>query len=153
MRKSTATVAVDFDGVIHKYSRGWSDGSIYDPPMAGAIEGLIALADQYAVFVHTTRDIWQVAEYLAGYGIATSTYMDRPSTFWDGRETILVTNYKLPAIAYIDDRAYLFNGWGTVAKDFSVTSAMESAEKIEQRRRWMMAGVPIDGGEEEMANE
>jgi hypothetical protein len=31
---------MDFDGVIHKYSKGWLDGSIYDEPMEGAKEQL-----------------------------------------------------------------------------------------------------------------
>lgn len=27
------TIVFDFDGVIHRYSKGWQNGSIYDKPV------------------------------------------------------------------------------------------------------------------------
>ncbi|MFI6497144.1 hypothetical protein [Nonomuraea typhae] len=58
-------IGVDFDGVIHAYSLGWYDGTAYDEPVLGAIEGLRALMDQHPVFIHTSRDVRQVTEWLA----------------------------------------------------------------------------------------
>jgi phosphoglycolate phosphatase-like HAD superfamily hydrolase len=47
---------VDFDGVIHRYSRGWWDGSAYDEPMPGALETLADLeAVGYEIVVFSTR--------------------------------------------------------------------------------------------------
>jgi hypothetical protein len=49
-------IAVDLDGVIHKYSKGWQDGTIYDPPIKGAKEGLQKLIDHgYKIVIFTTR--------------------------------------------------------------------------------------------------
>ena len=59
-----ATVAVDFDGVIHDYKRGWQDGSIYGEFMPGAIRGLSLLMSSYAVFVHTTRNAGQKSDHM-----------------------------------------------------------------------------------------
>ena len=39
-------IAVDFDGVIHRYSKGWHDGTIYDEPVEGAREALEGLVDK-----------------------------------------------------------------------------------------------------------
>ncbi|MFB4275740.1 hypothetical protein ACBJ59_10645 [Nonomuraea sp. MTCD27] len=44
-----ATIAVDFDGVIHTYGKGWHDGSIYDEPVPGALDALRSLMKEYAV--------------------------------------------------------------------------------------------------------
>lgn len=62
------TIACDFDGVIHAYSKGWQDGTIYDPPMPGALEGLRALMDRHAVFIFTTREPEQVMPWLEQHG-------------------------------------------------------------------------------------
>ena len=50
------TIAVDFDGVIHKYSKGWHDGSIYDLPTNGCKDALKKLKDnRYKIIIFTTR--------------------------------------------------------------------------------------------------
>lgn len=106
------TIAVDFDGVIHRYSKGWADGSIYDPPMPGAVEGLRALMDRFAVFVFTTRPAAQVADWLVEHGFAVRVDGDPDCPeFWDARGVLLVANRKLPAVAYLDDRAVRFTDW------------------------------------------
>lgn len=103
------TIAVDFDGVIHAYRKGWQDGAIYDPPMPGALDGLRELMDHDAVFIHTTRDVGQVAGWLLERGFSTRTGYDGP--FWNERGVLLVTNLKLAATAYLDDRAVRFESW------------------------------------------
>jgi hypothetical protein len=116
----TQTVAVDFDGVIHRYSKGWYDGTIYDEPMPGAIEGLKALQETYAVFVLTSRDPGRVAAWLIDRNVISVWYTDTPDAenqhpdFWNDQEMVLVTNRKLPAVAYIDDRAIRFTDWASV---------------------------------------
>lgn len=113
---SGGTVAVDFDGPIHQYSKGWQDGSIYDPPTPGAFDGLRRLMEQYAVFVFTSRDPGQVIPWLVSHGfdcVADDPYL----RFWNERGTLLVTRRKLPARAYLDDRAVLFTSWDAALQE------------------------------------
>jgi hypothetical protein len=117
------TVAVDFDGVIHAYSKGWQDGSIYDEPVDGALDALRRLMREHAVFIHTTRSRHQVARWIeqrTGYGIECVTRVSLlpwRRKFWNRHGLLLVTNRKLPAVAYIDDRAIRFTDWAQALKD------------------------------------
>lgn len=109
------TIAIDFDGVIHTYSKGWQDGTIYDPPKVGAIDALTALMATHAVFIHTTRNAVDVACWLSDHGFDTLIDVDGPRhpkrEFWNDMGVLLVTDRKLPAVAYIDDRAIRFQSW------------------------------------------
>ena len=109
------TIAVDFDGVVHAYSKGWQDGTIYDPPLPGSLEALTTLMETYAVFIHTTRDAGSVAGWLAERGFDTVLDIDGPThpkrEFWNEQGALLVTDRKLPAVAYIDDRGIRFRSW------------------------------------------
>ena len=48
-------MAIDFDGVIHKYSKGWQDGSIYDVPMPGVKKALAALNKKFKIVIFSRR--------------------------------------------------------------------------------------------------
>ena len=55
------TVAFDFDGVIHKYSKGWQDGSIYDEISEEWFKLVRSLNNMgHTVFIMTTRPKRQV---------------------------------------------------------------------------------------------
>lgn len=95
MRKS---IVFDFDGVIHKYSKGWQNGAIYDKPVDGIKEVISELHKDYDIYIVTTRarDLgqqYEVEQYLKDNGI----------------EYDCVTSIKVPADVYIDDRAICFN--------------------------------------------
>ncbi|MGW0948503.1 hypothetical protein ACWD4O_38935 [Streptomyces sp. NPDC002623] len=123
MSSHPKTLAIDFDGVIHQYSRGWQDGTIYDPPLPGALQALEQLTRTYAVFIHTTRDATNVAAWLAQRGFDTVVDVDGPThpkrEFWNEVGPLLVTDRKLPAVAYIDDRGIRFTDWDQALSDLA----------------------------------
>lgn len=95
MRK---TIVFDFDGVIHKYSRGWQDGSIYDEPVEGIREVINELHKDYDIYIVSTR-----CKDLSGKQ-EMALWLDRYGIEYDG-----VTNIKVPALVYVDDRGLTFD--------------------------------------------
>ncbi|MCM8548931.1 hypothetical protein [Streptomyces sp. STCH 565 A] len=134
------TIAVDFDGVIHAYSKGWHDGTIYDPPMPGALDGLRQLMKQHAVFVLTTRDISQVGSWLLERDFSVRLGHDGP--FWNERGRLLVTNRKLAATAYLDDRAVRFTTWPKALTDLTTPAPAKPPLPTDSFGDWER--VPVD---------
>ncbi len=94
------TLAIDFDGVIHKYSKGFQGlDNIYDGPMDGTLNGLKELKDQgFVLKILSSRPKEYIQPWLNKYGL--DEYISE------------ISNHKFPAKLYIDDRGFHFKNWG-----------------------------------------
>ena len=92
------TLAIDFDGVIHSYKQEWTGQTPEDPPMEGVEEGLeILKKNGWNLVILSTRYEDEIWDWLEKYDL--QHYFDD------------VTNEKIPAKLYIDDRGYHFENW------------------------------------------
>ena len=48
-------IAVDFDGVIHTFDKGWYDGTCYGKPIEGSIEAIKKLSQKWNVIIFTAK--------------------------------------------------------------------------------------------------
>lgn len=104
------TIAVDFDGVLHAYRKGWHDGTIYDDPVPGSRSAMAALMDRgYTIVIYSTRcydrkvgdkveknQVSEMIEWLTRHQIPFSRVHTEPG--------------KPLCKLFIDDRAYRFDG-------------------------------------------
>lgn len=112
--ENTTQLAIDFDGVVHKNSKGFHDGTVYDVPIPGAIEAIKELSKNFTLVLFTAKAkpdrplvngktgeelIW---EWLDSYGI--SSYIKE------------ITSEKPRALVYIDDRGFRFENWDQTIK-------------------------------------
>ena len=110
-------LGVDFDHVIHKCSKGFYDGTIYDDPIKGTEAALKQLSSKYTLICYTAKAkpdrglingrtgtdlVW---EWLKKHNL--SQYISK------------VTSEKPRAIAYIDDKAIRFTDWDKCLKDLN----------------------------------
>lgn len=108
-----STIAVDFDGVLHSYTSGWKGPHVIsDPPVRGAIEWLWNLYQRFDVVIVSSR-----ARTWRGRRAIRCWLRDHAGNLWPeqcsftrGLIDIPVTNRKVPALVYIDDRAFRFEG-------------------------------------------
>jgi len=138
--KTKGTIAIDFDGVIHKYSKGWHNGKIYDEPMDGAFEAIdIFIQQGYSVVIFSTRSPRQIKrwmdEQLDCY--CPMQYVDWDTMiipfwkkFWNSNYFVGITRRKIAALAYIDDRAVKFTDWESVLNNSSRSGGIDKITQI-----------------------
>jgi hypothetical protein len=107
--KDVNNIAIDFDGVIHNFDKGYYDGTCYGEPISGSLEALKFLSKQYKIIIFTAKakpdrplvngktGVQLVSEWLEKHGVLK--YVSE------------ITSEKPRAVLYIDDNGYRFNNW------------------------------------------
>ena len=109
------TLAVDFDGVIHSYTTPWEAPTVIpDPPVEGAIEWLHEMMQEFDITIMSSRAI--SLEAIGAIHLWLMNYCSAKQ--WSGTgqtrglQHIEITNEKVPAMIYVDDRGWRFTGPG-----------------------------------------
>ncbi len=110
--QTSKNVCIDFDGVMHKNSKGFHDGTIYDDPVDGTEEALKFLSKKYNLIIFTCKANPErplingktgpelIQEWLEKYGF--DKYISE------------ITHKKPRALFYIDDKGIKFDNWEMV---------------------------------------
>lgn len=109
LKEESTVIAIDFDGVIHSFERGYFNGTIYGTPIKGAKEALEYLSKHYTIIIYTTK-----------------ARKDRPlidgktgtELVWEWLKKYNINQYitdisaeKPRAACYVDDKAIRFTNW------------------------------------------
>jgi hypothetical protein len=108
-------IGIDFDGVIHKCSKGYYDGTIYDDPIEGSYNALEKLSQKYTLIVYTCKA-------KPDRGLVNGKTGTQLVWEWLGKHNMSqfiskVTAEKPRAVAYIDDKSIRFDNWDTCIQE------------------------------------
>ena len=120
-------VGIDFDGVIHKCSKGYYDGTVYDEPVDGAFEALKSLSKDHVVIVYTCKA--KPDRGLVNGKTGTELVWEWLENHNMAQFVSKVTAEKPRAKFYIDDKAIKFNNWSEALLEVGLLTKSESSEK------------------------
>ena len=109
------TIAIDFDGVIHKNSKGFHDGTIYDEPIESVKKGLEYLSKSYKLVIYSCKANPNRPLINGKTGIDLIwSWLQK----WELHNYIDDVTYTKPnAKYYIDDKAIKFIDWNQTIKE------------------------------------
>ena len=102
-------MSIDFDGVIHKCSRGYYDGTIYDEPVEGAYQALEQLSRDYTIIINTCKA--KPDRGLVNGKTGTQLVWEWLEKHDMSKFVSKVTSEKPRAKVYIDDKGIRFKNW------------------------------------------
>ena len=111
------TLSLDFDGVIHKNSKGFYDGTVYDGPIEGALSAIKEISKIYdiVVFSAKARKDRMLIDGKTGQQLIEE-WLEKHGFMPFVKE---VTSEKPRAVVYIDDKAIRFVDWDQTLNDLS----------------------------------
>ena len=110
-------LGVDFDRVIHKCSKGFYDGTVYDDPIEGTEEALKKLSEKYTLICYTAKA--KPDRGLVNGKTGTELVWDWLKKHKFDKYISKVTAEKPRAVAYIDDKAVRFTDWDSCINDLN----------------------------------
>jgi phosphoheptose isomerase len=110
-------IGIDFDGVIHKCSKGYYDGTIYDEPIDGSYEALEKLSKDYTIIINTCKA--KPDRGLVNGKTGTQLVWEWLKKYDMDKFVSKVTSDKPRACFYIDDKGVRFTDWKTTFKQLA----------------------------------
>ena len=107
-------IAIDFDGVIHTFDRGFHDGTCYGDPIPGSLEAIKELSKNWNVIIYSSKVLPDrpLVNGMTGKELVVG-WLKKHNVFQYVSE---VTHEKVRAQVYIDDKAYRFANWTDTLK-------------------------------------
>jgi len=107
----TYQIGIDFDGVIHKNSKGFYDGTVYDEPVIGAMESLKEISKNYDIIIYSAK---ARKDRMLINGKTGKELIEE----WLVKQDLMkyvkeVTSEKPRAVCYIDDKGVEFKDWAS----------------------------------------
>jgi len=120
------TIAFDFDGVIHKYRKGWQDGSVYDEIEHSVLKVIKKLLEEgHSVFIMSTRSKRQIKRFFDSFIVEHEIFgmefkentlipfdykiIPARRKFWSKKYVLGICNHKVVFDVLVDDRAINFD--------------------------------------------
>jgi len=103
-------LAIDFDGVVHNFDKGWHDGTCYGDPIPGALEAIKELSKDWNIIIFSSkvRPDRPVVNGKTGQQLVEE-WLREHQVYKYVQE---ITHEKPRAEYYIDDKAIHFkNNW------------------------------------------
>lgn len=106
-------LAIDFDGVIHNFDKGWHDGTCYGDPIPGSIDAIKKLSEHWNIIIFSSKVRPDRPLVNGKTGLQLVEEWLKKHNIYDC--VIDVTHEKPRAEFYVDDKAIEFkNNWTEV---------------------------------------
>tara|TARA_A100001515_G_scaffold134538_1_gene124740 strand:- start:219 stop:608 length:390 start_codon:yes stop_codon:yes gene_type:complete len=111
-------LAIDFDGVVHTFDKGWHDGTCYGQPIEGSLDAIRTLSSKYKIIIFSAkvRPDRPLVDGKTGHDLVKE---------WLTKHDVMkyvsdITHEKPRAEFYIDDKAIEFrNNWAEILRKIS----------------------------------